>query len=229
MKTVVLCLTITFFTASCSNDEILNQSDKGRFEQISYDVPQEAQNLRNPFEETGIIFYNALTDYASQNGAADSKEKQSDQLLFIWENRNGKNREAKSLITLTPEMIAAILADPYSKLLELIDSSALSSPVKLKLNYYVDELVSRQNQDYEDVHDFIVSYEDEVMEDSAIDEDEKETILKVSAISRYSLYEEARNRDRDWETAVTNKPIQNALHGVEPTLAVLAAFFNTLH
>ncbi|MFC0779961.1 hypothetical protein, partial [Flavobacterium sp. HJSW_4] len=121
-----------------------------------------------------------------------------------------------------------ILADPEGKLVEIIDDSDLSIAVKTNLNAFVADLINRQQDDYDEVYEHIVSYEAAVVVDSILEEDEKDTILKVSSISRYSLYAEARQRDPDWQTSVTNRPSASFLKKSQMTFVNLAVLLNAI-
>ncbi|MBS7230972.1 hypothetical protein KHA90_08045 [Flavobacterium psychroterrae] len=227
MKNYLVC-TALVLCAACSTDENLNESQSYTNDQSQSNTIQvKAGNNLNPFDRAGIEFYDKLNSYYNSIGYPASNEDFEAQMLFLAQKPTGDRSLNKSVITITPEMIVAILADPEVKLVELIEASSLSVEVKNSLYGFVFDLVNRQQTDYEDVYSFIISYEAAVIADSSLQTDEKDTILKVSAISRYSLYAEAR-KDRDWETAVTNKKGSLDYSGGEITLAALAVLFESL-
>ena len=230
MKNFLLCITISFFAISCSSDEDLENIASGNKAVIlTNEKTSFPNNPSNPFDQTGVEFYNKLRLYVVDFGVPNSTQKVTNQMLFLSKNLKKDGRINKSVIKITPEMIGLILADPQGKLIELIETSTLSLNVKNNLTDFVSDLVDKQDDDYDEVYSFIVSYESDVIDDVFLEEDEKDTILKVSSISRYSLYEEARNRDRDWETSVTNKKGRADLNSNQITLITLAVLFNTLN
>ncbi|WP_427874050.1 hypothetical protein [Flavobacterium sp. MMS24-S5] len=230
MKSLLLCIAISFSMFSCTNDqESATELSKDFKHESSFKVTDVA-NPNNPFDQIGLDYYNHLKNFELENGTVKSQSQLLEQLLYLTDRADKKRKTNKSVITITPEMIAVILADPQNKLIELIDNASISISLKSNLTAFVGELVDKQNDDYDDVYNYIIDYEDSVISDSLLVEEEKDTILKVSAISRYSLYAEARKRDRDWETSVTNKPSKETdLKVNEITLATLAVIFNNLY
>ncbi|MEP6929376.1 MAG: hypothetical protein ABI850_05165 [Flavobacterium sp.] len=229
MKNLVLCLTVLFFTLSCTNDEDYSAPLLVNSALDTSEVSNRAKNTSNPFDQTGAEFYAQFTSYIAENGYPSSNSQIKDQMLLLSAKASKSSLTSKSIITITPEMIALILANPEVKLLEIIDSSSLSNAVKNNLTSFVGDLVYRQNDDYDQVYSFIIDYEEDVIDNTILEEDEKDTILKVSSISRYSLYAEARVRDRDWETSVTNRSSIAVFDKTDRTLTTLAVLFNTLH
>jgi len=229
MKNLVLCLTVLFFTLSCTNDEDYSAPLLVNSALDTSEVSNRAKNISNPFDQTGAEFYAQFTFYISEKGYPSSNSQIKDQMLLLSTKASKSSLTSKSIITITPEMIALILANPEVKLLEIIDNSSLSNAVKNNLTSFVGDLVNRQNDDYDQVYSFIIDYEEDVIDNTILEEDEKDTILKVSSISRYSLYAEARVRDRDWETSVTNRSSTAVFDKTDRTLITLAVLFNTLH
>lgn len=227
MKNLLITFSTLFFLTSCSDDEYINPEANKPLAEIIADETLAARNPENPYDQTGADFYKNLTEYITKNGYPKSNAEIIDQLLFMA-NRKISNRTNKSIITITSEMISIILVDPENTLFDLINNSELSAGVKINLTGFVTELADKQDEDYDNVHDFIVLYEQGIVQSLALQEDEKDTILKVSSISRYSLYEEARKRDRDWETGVTNRCIKNFKADNQFTIATLAVLFNHL-
>ncbi|RYJ38934.1 hypothetical protein NU08_2159 [Flavobacterium anhuiense] len=230
MKSLLLCIAISLSMFSCTNDQESLPTLSKDFKDESSSKVTDAANPNNPFDQIGLDYYNHFKNFELENGPVKNQAQLIEQLLYLTDKGDVKRKTNKSVITITPEMIAVILADPENKLIELINDASLSISVKNNLTYFVSELVDKQDDDYDDVHNYILDYEDGVIADSVLIQEEKDTILKVSAISRYSLYAEARKRDRDWETSVTNKPSKGInLKGNEITLVTLAVVFNNLY
>lgn len=230
MKSLLLCIAISLSMFSCTNDQESLPKLSKDFKDESSSKLTDGSNPNNPFDQIGLDYYNHFINFELENGPVKNQAQLIEQLLYLNDKGDIKRKTNKSVITITLEMIAVILADPENKLIELINDASLSISVKNNLTYFVSELVDKQDDDYDDVHNYILDYEDGVIADSVLIQEEKDTILKVSAISRYSLYAEARKRDRDWETSVTNKPSKGIdLKGNEITLVTLAVVFNNLY
>lgn len=228
MKNYLLCIVVLFLLFSCSSEEELNTKSSTIAHTGSSNASLVPGNNSNPYDQTGLDYYNELTEFTKQYGHANSAQELTAQMLFLSRGSDRRKMSGKSLIMLTPEMVTLILSNPQAELIALIESSSLSLEIKSNLIAFVLDLVNKQNDDYDEVYSFIVAYETAVLQDISLEQDEKDTILKVSSISRYSLYAEAQRRDRDWETGVTNKNIKPFLEGAEVTLTTLAVLFTKL-
>lgn len=230
MKNFLVCLVISFISFSCSSDSTsdLLQPDNATAV-ASMDSSVLPHNLSNPFDQTGIEFYDKLHLYTVQHGYASSANQVVQQMLFISKRLQEKSSTSKSTITLTSQRVEAILNNPQQQLEELILTSSLATEVKLSLLGFVSDLVLVQQEDYDQVYDFIVSYETAVLDATDLDIDTKDTVLKVASITRYSMFEEARRRDRDWETSVTNKLSQSTSERIPITLVTLCVLFETFY
>jgi len=228
MKNFLLCILVQFLLFSCSTEEVLNPKSDTIDHVGSANASLIPSNKANPYDQTGLDYYNELSAFTDKFGQANSAQELTEQMLFLSGSSDKVKGTNKSIITLTPEMVALILSNPQAELIALIENSALSLEIKNNLIAFVVDLVTKQNDDYDVVYSFIVAYEATVIQDVNLQEDEKDTILKVSAVSRYSLYAEAQRRDRDWETAVTNKNIKPLLEGNEVTLTTMAVLFRKL-
>ncbi|WP_131726568.1 hypothetical protein [Flavobacterium sp. Leaf82] len=228
MKSFLLMSMTAFLVFSCSADQDYNSEIVNTVVPNANEKGINAFNKFNPFEQTGINFYNDLDFYVSKYGYPSSNEHLIDQVFFLLAKRGDSKMTGKSVITITPELISLILSDPEGKLVEIINDSDLSIAVKTNLNEFVADLISRAQDDYDEVYEHIVSYEAAVVVDSILEEDEKDTILKVSSISRYSLYAEARQRDPDWKTSVTNRPSVPFLKENQMTYINLTVLLNAI-
>ncbi|MFC0778698.1 hypothetical protein, partial [Flavobacterium sp. HJSW_4] len=130
MKSFLLMTMTTFLVLSCSDDQDYNSEIVNKTVPQANEKVMNAFNEFNPFEQTGINFFNDLNLYISSNGYPSSDEKLIDQTFFLLAKRGDSKISGKSIITVTPELILLILADPEGKLVEIIDDSDLSIAVK---------------------------------------------------------------------------------------------------
>ena len=227
MKKIILCIAASFLIASCSTEQEITTEKKVK-KSTSLGEIAIAENAENPFDQTGRKYYNLLTLYTDTYGYPVSAQELADHLRYLSAKYGNIDNTEKSVITITPEKIALILAEPLAQLNSLIENSSLSSSIKSNLSDFVADLVDRQEDEYEEVCNFIVAYETAAIANVLLEEDEKDTILKMASISRYSLYAEARRRDRDWETAITTRPAKAIFVANQRTLITLAVLFGRL-
>lgn len=201
MKNFILSIAFLFLLVSCSTE---SDSSNNADSDINSFVPE---NSKNPFDSKGKKYYDLLNLYQINNAVPNSAKELSQQIHFISKDFRDSNSINKRLLPITAEHVTSIMDNPEETLLEIIESSTLSLGVKIELLGFVQTLIDQKNDDYEVVYAYIIAYESNIMQSSTLVQDEKDTILTVSSVSRYVIYAEAR-KDRDWETSVGNRIAQ---------------------
>jgi len=103
----------------------------------------------------------------------------------------------------------------------------------VSLSGFITSLFLLVEEEYEDIHDFVVSYELSVINNSEFNDEDKRIILTTSSLSRYSFYYEKKRKDKDWETSVGNimaglsGALENSLTAVNSAL-VTGIYHNTI-
>jgi hypothetical protein len=210
MKNFLVCIVLPFLVISCSTDSDFNTSEEinsiGMEESPSSKIPE---NQANPFDAKGKKYRELLDRYWTDNGVPNSAQEISKQIHFVSMNLKSGGFSNKLNATISAEEITGIMDDPLQHLTEIVGTSSLSEEAKLVLIHFIKSLIEYKEYDYEAMYDHIVSYETFVMNSPALTEKEKEFLLSVTALSRYSTDEESKHKDRDWEISVGNKEKQS--------------------
>ena len=203
MKNFLVCIIITFFLISCSTDEDVIASVTPIADSENASVMP--QNLLNPMDSTGKNYYDMLSEYSQLKVYPNSIRDMGDQIRFMSRKLHAKGNTSRGKIFFSDEIVEAIMINPDSCMIAIVEASTLSLGRKTSLINFLQALIGQRTNEFNVAYDFIVSYESIIISDVAIDEEEKETLLTVTSISRYSLYSETARKDRDWETSVASR------------------------
>lgn len=224
MKKFPLCIVILYFLFSCSTGSDFEISEDLKNEtspvenKISFPL-----NKANPFDAQGRKFYDAIQLYLKNNKNPNSSEEITNQLGFISKYYNSNLTHKSSSLVITHEQVLLILSDPSNKLLEVVESCSISAQSKAELLVFVQTLIARQDEQYSEIRDFIIAFDDTIIANTQLNPDEKESILTVTSISSYALYAEYERKDRDWEnSAGTKKPDVFFSPNQAPLVSVIA-------
>lgn len=99
--------------------------------------------------------------------------------------------------------ISSLINNP-SESITLIESSPnLGATAKSSLISFTNYLLLHKNDDYEDLYDGILNYEQSILSSGMYSPSEKQSMLTATSILRYSFFRK-RRKDKDWETSVGN-------------------------
>jgi hypothetical protein len=229
MKILSLCSILLCFLISCSTDSDLNASDKRESSIIKSkrNLPN-PENPSNPFDSKGKSYYDELTRYWLQNPYPNSMEEITQLVSFLELQFKGPSTN-KNLIYFTDEIVESIMADPDQSMILMVQNSALSSAAKISLINFLQSLIEKRELEFSLNYSYIVNYENTVISDSSFSEDDKETILTVTSISRYSLYSAAERKDRDWDKSGANKNTKLFLETNQLAVISIIAMLATLN
>lgn len=186
-------------------------------------------NPKNPYDQKGKKYYDALQEFYASNNKPQSIDEISTLIYFLNDiNKNKLYQKAQNL-GYSSEEIAAILSNPSIKLIEIVNNSSISSPSKTQLILFIQYLIEQQNLEYLEIRDYIIAFDSTIISDTAINEEEKETILTVSTITSYALYAEAERKDRDWETSVGHKKTAPVSGYTSTVVSIIAQLQNIIH
>jgi len=209
MKNILLCLTVLVLAISCSQDSDLDSKIAGAEVTSLKNISPE--NLSNRMEKEGKRYYEALEQYLKQNDDPASVAQMTDYLNFISKSISQNNLTGRVVIPFTDEWVESIIDNPDSSLMTIVESSTLSYGAKSNVTSFLQALMGQRQEEFSVLHSFIVSYENNLNNDTSLVEDEKDTLLTVASISRYSLYSAAERKDRDWEKSAGSKPAASFL------------------
>jgi len=206
MKIFLLCIPVLLILNSCSTDSDVDQAVASKnYDSASTSQSVLPENLANKMDLTGKLYFEQLHQYSQRNQLPKSVGELSEEISIISKSIGNISLSDNSVIHFTDEIIESILLDPDNIMIAMVTNSTLSQNVKDSLINFLQTLNNQRALDFKFNYDFIVDYENEIIADSTIVEDEKDTLLTVTSISRYSLYSEVKRRDRDWETSVGSK------------------------
>lgn len=191
---ILMCYSISLIMQSCSPDsESIIDNTPHSFEKRTYSTKYNSKSSRiipanraNPYDEAGKRLYKEKSYFIIQNlrkGSLISSVKSSD------------------TNSLSSGKVSTVLSDSLSGILANWD---VGVEAKLSFSRFINSLLflSKTEQRYEVLYDFIVAYEASVLIDETLTENDKEVILTNSSVVRYETYEELitppKNKDPDW-------------------------------
>lgn len=207
MKNFLLCFVFSFCIISCSTDTDLSESQITAGLKNGNNNSVSPQNKSNPFDSVGKQYYDAITLYRQQNQFPNSISEITAELRFASKAFNSSGLTSRNVIPFTDEIVESIMADPDNSLIAIVQGSTLSVEAKSAVIDFLQGLILQREQEFNLIYNYVVSYESSIIADTTLGTDEKDTILTVASISRYSLYSEAERKDRDWETSVGSRPL----------------------
>ena len=191
---ILMCYSISLILQSCSTDsESTIDNAPNSFEKRTHYSKYNSissriipANSANPYDEAGRRLYKQKSYVILQNlqkGSVISSVKSSD------------------TNSLSSGKVLPILSDSLS---ELVANWDLSVEAKLSFSRFINSLLllSKTEERYEVLYDFIVAYEASVLINEAFTGNDKEVVLTNSSVVRYETYEESitppKNKDPDW-------------------------------
>lgn len=203
MKTIFLCIISAIFFISCSADSDFEIAEKTSANKEAKTVEKSyPANPVNPFDLKGKMIYEALDIYYQEKQFPISVSELADQISFVSSKLDDMKGNTSTLITFTEEMVQSIMDDPDNKMILIVQNSALQQYAKTNLIAFLQELITKREQEFSITYDYITRYESEVISDFVFTTEETETLLTVASISRYSFYFERGRKDRDWNIIV---------------------------
>jgi hypothetical protein len=229
MKNLLInCLLLCLLT-SCSTDSDFNQ-----IEVVDSSAEQSALTLKtpenrlNPFDKKGLTYYNALNEYYLLNTAPNSIREITNQIKYLSNQIDKGNNTRKGIIAFNDSIVEAIMSDPDNSMIDIVQNSTLSVDAKSNLISFLQGLINHRQLDFTVSYNYIVNYEGTIIGGSHFDDDETETILTISSISRYSLYSESERKDKDWDLSAGNKPAKKFFSTNESSIISIIALLQSV-
>ncbi|OXA74246.1 hypothetical protein B0A67_00210 [Flavobacterium aquidurense] len=220
--TAILCL-----LASCSNDSDFDPLLIENSDETVPNLKMNPENQRNYFDFKGKAYYDVLVDYQSNNQFPNSIDQMSLQIRYLKSHIEKKNTQ-KSKIIFNDSIVESIMADPDNCMINIVQNSQLTSTAKGTLINFLQGLINHRQLDFTTSYNYIVGYEETIIDSSSFDEDESETILTITSISRYSLYSEAERKDKDWDLSAGNKPARKFFSTNDASIISIIALLQNL-
>lgn len=208
MKNFLLCLVLSFSFIACSTDTDLSESQNTASLKNANNNLVAPQNKANPFDSVGKQYYDALMLYRQKNQFPNSISEITAQIKFVTKEITGTSLTARNVIPFTDEIVESIMADPDNSMIAIVQGSTLSVGAKATVVDFLQGLMLQRDEEFSLIYNYVVSFESTIIANTTLTTDDKDTILTIASISRYSLYSEAERKDRDWETSVGSRKIQ---------------------
>jgi hypothetical protein len=217
MKKILLCgVLVSFITllSSCDSEELTSNHQQ----QLKKTSPSVRSD--NPFDTIGIL-YNVLFDaYAASNNRDDTIEGIAVKINELITGHSNLEPTTIAINAGFTDRVEQILNYPEYSLDIIVSEVGLSVRVKTKLNDLIELVSGVTTNDYPEIGVDVISYEEDIITDESLTPEEKEVLLTVSSIVKYSLYDNGDRKDKDWDLSVGNivATIYGAIHSSEDAL-----------
>lgn len=229
MKTSLLCIILTLFLFSCSVEPDFEttayQSNANENDKVEKDHSTSAVN---PFDAEGKRIYETLQLYYQNHGVPNSVAELARQIRYITERNFRDINMTARLIPFTDEMVQSIMEDPDNSMILIVQNSMLQTYAKENLISFLQNLITKRQEEFNIVCSYISDYETQVLEDTTFTTEEIQTLLTVSSISKYSLYSEQERKDKDWDILNGNKPARPFFGKNEVPVVFIVALLDQL-
>lgn len=183
---------------------------------ITEDGIHSARNS-NPYDYTGQVFYEVLDEFISVNSGYDSIH-----LVYqeITEILNGLPQPILPVYG-SVSTIQKLLDDPVGMTDSLLSDSGLSLNTRSDINDYLSVVADYNIENFDDIMDYNLSFEESVLANFTLSPKEKEVMLTLASIFRYyCLYSKGRD-DRDWDVSVGNRAVLvGALQNTDSAISI---------
>jgi hypothetical protein len=229
MKNLLITYVLLCLLTSCTSDSDSNPIEVNN---VSIEKLGNAQigpeNKLNPFDKKGALYYGALADYQSKNQVPNSIKEITEQIRYISSKIGKKNITQKGIIVFNDSIVESIMSDPDNCMINIVQNSQLASNAKSTLINFLQGVINHRQLDFTITYDYIVNFEETITDDTSFDEEETETILTITSISRYSLYSETERKDKDWDLSAGNKPARKFFASNETSIISIIALLKSI-
>lgn len=221
----ILIISLGLSMLNCADEEIYNINESQQsYESRDHKNPnQKPFNYNNPYESMGLLHNEILSSYLELENPPEDLEGiavKVQQLISEQSQVTGTYQVAM------PDLIElqAILENPESSLIHIINDSNLSSEGKTSVSDFFDALLLMSDKEFDSILAYIIDYEADVLNDDHLKAAEKQVILTVTSILRHSFFYEKGRDDDDWVTSVGNiaaavkGSLSNGLNAVQHAL-----------
>lgn len=225
MKFFYLCILLCSLFISCSDhsDTLYENTTAQRIGPVSIDtIPI---NRDNPYDAVGQVHHELLTTYYNGEGLPLT-------LNGIVSTTQTIANDSSSFLNLTggvpyifnhSNRVAYIVSQPVGLLDEVISGSIAGSEARINLKSFINSLLDacEQEEDFGVLYEYIVSYENSILQNANLSSQDRQTILITSSIARHSVYarkkKPKKDKDPEWQYMVGN--IVAALDGADDSMA----------
>jgi len=161
-------------------------------------------NSDNPFDTIGVIHNELFEVYVTSNNSNNTLQEIAIEIIELINDNSALEKTSILINSAFTNQVQQILNYPENNLDTIILESGLSVASETRLNNLIALVSESTTIDYSETCADIISYEKEIIANVSLTPQEKEIILLVSAIVKYSLYDNGDRPDKDWDISVGN-------------------------
>lgn len=212
MKSIKLILIYVLLFNACDSNDLISESETpSKGEAITFNKGDEPPfNSANAYDYTGHVHSDIFNSYYDLSYLPSSL----DSIVALVTTEMGKHDYYKALPNynyhqFSTAYIDSIIHYPETLLQHSFDEMPLTLGAKDSLETFVEDLFVkvRAEEDYSEIYDFIVDFETSLIDSPYHTSEDKEFILTVTSIARYSIYNKDKkpdpNTDPDWDWLTT--------------------------
>lgn len=214
MKSISISLvSLVLITFSCTTDTVISEkttltktAENSLKKTTSSQKTRTVENPANKYDFAGKLHNDILEIYLNEKHQFSTASRIGQQLNDIVNakpnlvNLNLQINQSGSL-----EKCQDIISDPHMQFEDLLAKSPLTQSAKISFSGFMDSLNFMETENNETIHQFIISYESNVMENLKFNDEDKRIILITTSIVRYSFNYKVPRKDKDWESSVGNR------------------------
>lgn len=225
MKFFYLCIFFCSLFISCSDNSDANFQNPIAQRIGLVNIDSIPINKANPYDAAGQVHLELLTAYYSGeglpltlNGIVSTTQTIANNTLSFSNLTGGV-----PYIFNNPNRVTYIVSQPVGILDEVIVGSIEGSDARTNLKSFINSLLDtcEQEEDFGVLYDYIVSYENSILQNGNLSHQDRQTIFITSSIARHSVYarkkKPKKNTDPDWSLLIGN--IVAALDGADDGMA----------
>jgi hypothetical protein len=190
MKTTIIAVLAVMVLSACTKNEPSIHKTNLSYRNAASLSMEEAANPANPYDSAGFLHNKIVDAVIKQTTAQGDTSIQAIALRVIAFRNNGST--ALNMQTLMSANSIVFKNEPDS-FRQLIDGSELSGSAKGYLHALMQivkdtTVYNNPSIAYKLLHDRIVNLEDLILNNGQITNDDRQAVLSVTSIARYSLY-----------------------------------------
>ena len=231
MKKILLTFALlTSFLLSCNSEAVAEEPPIFNEPDGTQMNPMPA-NPANPYDTAGRVQIDIFNTYLMMNTVNDTtitKISQSIKDLALANTDLMLLNEGYTTTDVSAEEIEQILQDPDTKLETVITASPLTLAAKTELKIFIDAVKQLENEEYDVIYKYILSFEFSVMENTHFNNFDKRVLLLTSSVIRHWSYSMRKREDKDWSKSTGNHTgvVKGAI--LSPYTAVTTSLVSTI-
>lgn len=218
----IMILVSCFLCASCEQDDsIIADFSKEALSYPQYphvnnrgDLPY---NTNNPYDSVGILHTYVLDAFLTTYNAFTT-------IKDVQMNIHGIMHEfdLTEPLSFSEQEYLEIINTPETVWNNLLTTSVFSEVAKDNLKAFREIMMGWENKTWSLVYTDLLFYENDVLQNSSLSQDEKRMILTLTSIVRHSIHYKKGRDDKDWDISVGNfsGALKGAMANTDSALAL---------